>query len=748
MLNERSILVRTGIVTICVLMYVLILISNSVAQEAVGTLILALPSDLMPAYVTQNQTNISKFVPIHIRITKISDDNKEERYWESNITEPGTTSVSAPIGKYKIYVREIGSNTVREYNNDGNFYSIGSQNETVVIPLYPNTFQKDILADAPWRVEPNITIPIYCMVKDADQNDYPLKYIKIYDDMPPYGTNDSNEDVLVYSCYINQNIVSDLWYRIYDVNPADFTKPDEEVHIHVMFDASGDPFDEDVHTYLKVKIANEAIPVLPNWYAGDTHYHSFYTDNIWEFGAPIYPTTLAGKALGLDWITITDHSFDLNPQRWNNFLNDCHDYSSPSFLVIAGEEVSCYLPGTTQYNHYLAYNITDFIPGGEWEAIGSDTSSDYTPAEVVSKVNEQGGIGYVAHPLYDDEFRDPWQDYSLNFTGLQIWNGKGGNWESKLNGGLTIWKELLLDGRKVYIEGGSDAHGDLNGAFATVRTYGYTTNLTKHGILRALRNGNSIMTDGPLVIFDINGEMIGNSLSLNNGTNATLHILWNSTAEFGIINSISVKKGVINETEEINFTTIQPSSIEKNTLRDERELIISPNESCYYRVEVFSTTTNGEQYRCYTNPIWVDVVSERFSFDTGEGTYPGISGTHNGTIKPNQTVTVSRLYTYPCVGTGGHTEYAKIWNSTLDVIAIWDGYKGDWHNISFNDTFTLFANETYNYTIITGSYPQIHHTDALPTSNGWINCTEFVDANGKKYNDGIPAIKLFKYKFI
>ena len=132
-------------------------------------------------------------------------------------------------------------------------------------------------------------------------------------------------------------------------------------------------------------------------------------------------------------------------------------------------------------------------------------------------------------------------------------------------------------------------------------------------------------------------------------------------------------------------------------------------------------------------------------FDTGSpaNPYPSISGTHRGTITLNQTITVSRLYTYPCAGTGGHSEYARIWNTTLNVTARWDGYRGDWHNISFDKTFTLAAHETYNYTIKTGSYPQIHHTSALPTANGWINCTEFVDANGKKYKDGIPAIRLF-----
>ena len=133
-----------------------------------------------------------------------------------------------------------------------------------------------------------------------------------------------------------------------------------------------------------------------------------------------------------------------------------------------------------------------------------------------------------------------------------------------------------------------------------------------------------------------------------------------------------------------------------------------------------------------------------FETSTPANPYPSIFGTHNGTITPNVTIEVSKLHTYPCAGTGGHTEYARIWNnnSSLDVNASWKGYVGDWYNISFSEPFTLLPNETYNYTIRTGSYPQIYHIPALQTANGWINCTEFLDANSKKYDDWVPAIRL------
>ena len=133
-------------------------------------------------------------------------------------------------------------------------------------------------------------------------------------------------------------------------------------------------------------------------------------------------------------------------------------------------------------------------------------------------------------------------------------------------------------------------------------------------------------------------------------------------------------------------------------------------------------------------------------FDTGSGTYPSISGIHNGTIKPNQTITVHKMYTYPCPGTGGHSEYVRIWNKSGTTITEgnWTGYGCDWHNISFNKPFILKANETYNYTLRTGSYPQIIHKQNHTTlDDSLITCKEFIDANGKIYDDWIPAIKFF-----
>ena len=133
-------------------------------------------------------------------------------------------------------------------------------------------------------------------------------------------------------------------------------------------------------------------------------------------------------------------------------------------------------------------------------------------------------------------------------------------------------------------------------------------------------------------------------------------------------------------------------------------------------------------------------------FDTGpsENPYSSIMGNHTGTITPNQTINVSKLYTYPCTGTGGHTEYARIYNDSWGIETLpWEGYGGDWHNLSFTEPLKLYADVEYKFTIITGSYPQIHHNTSLLTPNGRINSTKFTDANGRVYYDWIPAIRLW-----
>ena len=62
----------------------------------------------------------------------------------------------------------------------------------------------------------------------------------------------------------------------------------------------------------------------------------------------------------------------------------------------------------------------------------------------------------------------------------------------------------------------------------------------------------------------------------------------------------------------------------------------------------------------------------QFDCEPPEKPYPSIAGTFIGEIIPNKTIIATKLYTYPCEGTGGHTEYALICNKTWCAEASWN----------------------------------------------------------------------------
>jgi len=138
------------------------------------------------------------------------------------------------------------------------------------------------------------------------------------------------------------------------------------------------------------------------------------------------------------------------------------------------------------------------------------------------------------------------------------------------------------------------------------------------------------------------------------------------------INFIDSLSGQIYRIEEIGANLTSPMS-----------LVVGPSGCVYIGTEdgirSISFPTTGEYVnwisygRDFRHTGYVDCLREKeyYIFDTGtpSNPYPSISGTHNGTIIPSHDINVNKLYTYPCPGTGGHTEYARIWNKTWNATA-------------------------------------------------------------------------------
>ena len=301
------------------------------------------------------------------------------------------------------------------------------------------------------------------------------------------------------------------------------------------------------------------------------------------------------------------------------------------------------------------------------------------------------------------------------------------------------------------------AIGILTGANTTIDNCTVTN--SKYAIKFGADNctvKNSVLTDNLYGIYaykktnqDIYGNQILNSyqgicLMTGNGTEIYDNEIKNSTAP---LTESDIPTGLyLSDTGDIIYNN--------SFIDNDRQAFVYENRS-----NMWNTSTIGNLWSDYNgtgyyvidenNTDYLPSSLSSVGFDTGEGTYPSLSGTHNGTITPTQTIEVNWMYTYPCEGTGGHSEYVAFFNMTTGneteiANGTWNGYDSgsNYSYITFEVPFELTGGVTYNYEIRTGSYPQILHQEYLQNSMSNITCSEFTDANGVEYDNWIPAIRL------
>ncbi|HOQ08739.1 MAG TPA: CehA/McbA family metallohydrolase [Syntrophomonadaceae bacterium] len=194
-------------------------------------------------------------------------------------------------------------------------------------------------------------------------------------------------------------------------------------------------------------------------YTGNIHMHSTFSD-----GALTIPEIAAlGNKQGLNFLIVTDHQTLAG-------LDQGQEWYYGQTLVLVGMEVN------EHSHHYLALDVRTVVPDNE-----------SNPQKVIDAVNQQQGIGIIAHPIetgskyYHNGLTFLWTDWSVqDFQGIEIWNHLS-RWRDELTGifrGLLLilkpslalhkgpYRETLkiLDhyqgqGQRVFAYGGSDAHG-------------------------------------------------------------------------------------------------------------------------------------------------------------------------------------------------------------------------------------------------------------------------------------------------
>jgi hypothetical protein len=224
--------------------------------------------------------------------------------------------------------------------------------------------------------------------------------------------------------------------------------------------------------------------------------------------------------------------------------------------------------------------------------------------------------------------RGIWNDVDLSNKKLKLLQILNGEFDDDFQAGKTKWVEMLLTGRKIFIVGGNDAHGNFNlfrqikfpmfklinenkQVFGRCRTVIKAESNSTEDIFSAMNNGISYITNGPHIKFyakDINSTeyTYGDEILLNEGS-IDLNFSVKTSTMSGHIKSIIIFRGNLNSNSEKIVYNESPKGM---IYEFEDSIAISEDKiSCYYRVEVNSVYhfPNGESSNNFaiTNPIWV-----------------------------------------------------------------------------------------------------------------------------------------------
>lgn len=403
----------------------------------------------------------------------------------------------------------------------------------------------EIQTDAPFQFVPGIEPTLWIVVRDAHR--FPTLIEKI--DISIAGTEDFRE-----SKTVNLQIRATEQFGFYPVKLGKLPAGNYDIDCRISakrINENGEPTADKERSFsrwnlpglkpapLKIQVLAEEPPKAPGFVAGETHCHTHYSADHVEHGASPAVLQQAAKAVGLDFVSCTDHAYDFayttedytkeadTPlTRFDMLreeirkLNDSQAENMP--LMIAGEEVSS---GNSKSENV---HMTVLGPEGYLPGLGDCGRNwlDNKPTFRISKLLEMTTAHcFAAHPMqpmgYLEKFifrRGYWSHKDLNLDashkirGIQFWNGIR---DEGFKLGRDWWIEELGKGNFLLPIGGNDAHGDLNDTtsvslplislrhsrehvFGKVRTVvKLDSPLTLNSLNEAFAGDNCYITDGP-----------------------------------------------------------------------------------------------------------------------------------------------------------------------------------------------------------------------------------------------------------
>ena len=486
--------------------------------------------------------------------------------------------------------------------------------------LYPLYYKKEpeIITDIPTRVIKSISkkIPILLLIKDADK--FPVFVEKL--EITVLQKNKTTKEIIPVHLHISDSYFS----KIFFIDPK--IKEEQKILLYVKIfykiNTKNKTALQDNYFGLK-KIpftcyySLSGLPLPDNWFAGDVHYHSNFTSDQVEFGADISSTKTFANVMGLNWLFVTDHSYDLDDDENNYLKNDpalvkwqklkqiAKKLSSDNFKIIHGEELSV---GNSENKnvHLLIINSDNFIKG-----YGDSAEKWFrnNPTENLNnlKVSSREVLMIPAHPFEKIPLaqkltlkRGSWNNDELkNFAFIQPFNGNNIQESDKL---IKKWVHLLLEGAKILIVAGNDAHGNFNlmkqikipflklfvskeQIFGKWMTYFY---YSSNNPIKGIYNKKIVVSNGPFLDFYIENISKKKFYIGDSAPEGEYTIIYNAASndEFGKIKNITLFIGKKNKAEK------------RLILKSGCKMMFF--DSIYIRMELITY----KNYKAFTNPIW------------------------------------------------------------------------------------------------------------------------------------------------
>jgi len=348
----------------------------------------------------------------------------------------------------------------------------------------------------------------------------------------------------------------------------------------------------------------------------NSHIHTLYSDGSKHHGE------IAQEAIraNLDVIFITDHNIFVNG------FEKFYENKKGRVLLIMGEEIhdsACF----PQKNHLLSLGA-----GKSFAHLSQNRP------KLIEEIKSAGGISFIAHP-YDPalptfkEKNISWVDWSVTgFTGIELWNGFS---ELKVRvkkkfsaffyaffpkflplappkETISIWNDLLNDGHKMVVVGGSDAHamhfkaGPLKRILFPYR-YHFST-INNHILLKNKLNNNDLNESKKEIINSLQQGTLFIANDAVSPSKGFRFYLSDGLTEIQMGESRPYKEGMV-------LSVIIPKKAECNILKDgniykqlngKKVVQIEIESPGIYRVECYKYFLGRKRGWIFSNPIYLE----------------------------------------------------------------------------------------------------------------------------------------------